>query len=601
MGDVGSDDIDPSAVCPSSHAGDTTIGSQTLVPGLNTPAGPLVLPAAGYALGEVIGRGGMGEVVAARDLRIGREVAVKRMRAKQPSAEALARFLREARIQARLDHPAIVPVHELGIDADGLPYFTMKRLTGATLTQKLAEGIPLARSLRAFADVGLAVELAHSRGVVHRDLKPSNIMLGGYGEVYVIDWGIARVIGEDVATGGGEGSADIETIDGGTKTGAILGTPGYMAPEQIRGHAVTEQADIYSLGAILFEILAGEPAHPRGASAIGSTLGAAQVSPAERRPDRGIAPELDALTFQCLAELPERRPTAHELAERVQAFLDGDRDLVHRRRLAGEQMAAARAANEAGDRALAMQHAGRATALDPQNLEAVELLSYLVLQPPVRMPPALAQRLDDSERQHARHRSSRAQYGYLAVFAMFPLLLLTHVQNWTLVAAFYGLVALGAVLTRMSVASGEPRIRAILVVLLAGILLFSRIASPFVLTPTAICIVLAMLTPIAWVSERPRLMAAWAVLAVMLPFVIEWIGVLPTSWWLGDDRLVIDSTIVRSDGPAVSVGLIITNLAFVMVFTLLVASVNRERRKAERAMLVQSWHLEQLLPVRPRT
>ncbi len=562
-------------------------------------------PSARYRLEAELGRGGMGEVVSAHDEQIGRSVAIKRLRS-APTPETEARFLREARIQGRLDHPAVVPVHELGRDDRGQPYFAMKQLTGKTLAGVIEQpagerAFTRNQILRALIDVCLAVHFAHERGVVHRDLKPSNIMLGGYGEVYVIDWGIARVIGEDVATGGGEGSADIETIDGGTKTGAILGTPGYMAPEQIRGHAVTEQADIYSLGAILFEILAGEPAHPRGASAIGSTLGAAQVSPAERRPDRGIAPELDALTFQCLAELPERRPTAHELAERVQAFLDGDRDLVHRRRLAGEQMAAARAANEAGDRALAMQHAGRATALDPQNLEAVELLSYLVLQPPVRMPPALAQRLDDSERQHARHRSSRAQYGYLAVFAMFPLLLLTHVQNWTLVAAFYGLVALGAVLTRMSVASGEPRIRAILVVLLAGILLFSRIASPFVLTPTAICIVLAMLTPIAWVSERPRLMAAWAVLAVMLPFVIEWIGVLPTSWWLGDDRLVIDSTIVRSDGPAVSVGLIITNLAFVMVFTLLVASVNRERRKAERAMLVQSWHLEQLLPVRPRT
>src|SRR5690348_4107498 len=151
---------------------------------------------AGYDLGGVLGRGGMGEVIEAHDRRIDREIAVKRLRGDQPSEEAVARFLREAKIQARLDHPAIVPVHELGTDDRGLPYFTMKRLEGVTLAARIAARAPLPELLRAFVDVCFAVERAHERGIVHRDLKPANIMVGRYGDVYVLDWGVARVLGE---------------------------------------------------------------------------------------------------------------------------------------------------------------------------------------------------------------------------------------------------------------------------------------------------------------------------------------------------------------------------------------------------------------------
>ncbi|HEV7555090.1 MAG TPA: serine/threonine-protein kinase, partial [Kofleriaceae bacterium] len=150
----------------------------------------------GYSFVKVLGAGGMGEVVLARDTAIGREVALKRMRAvaaARPDAET--RFIREAKIQARLEHPAIVPVHTFGRDADGKPYFTMKRLAGVTLDRKL-ETLPLQQLLAAFVDVCLAIELAHGHGVIHRDIKPANIMLGDFGEVYVLDWGVARVTDE---------------------------------------------------------------------------------------------------------------------------------------------------------------------------------------------------------------------------------------------------------------------------------------------------------------------------------------------------------------------------------------------------------------------
>ena len=157
-----------------------------------------VLLAERYRLARLMGKGGMGEVISARDEQIGREVAIKRMKAARPSERAIARFLREASIQGRLEHPAIVPVHEIGRDTDGLPFFAMKKLTGTTLAKILeapSARFPLQRVLRAFIDVCLAVEFAHVRGVVHRDLNPNNIMLGDYGEVYVLDWGVAKVVG----------------------------------------------------------------------------------------------------------------------------------------------------------------------------------------------------------------------------------------------------------------------------------------------------------------------------------------------------------------------------------------------------------------------
>jgi serine/threonine-protein kinase len=225
---TGSDPPSDPTLTPSQAAVTPTVAA--------TEAGAVPEPVAGtrtavpgYQLGALIGHGGMGEVVAAYDPRVGREVAIKRLRAAAASGDGVARFLREARIQARLEHPAIVPVHDLGTDPDGRPYFTMKRLAGVTLAHQLATKPPPPRQrlLRAFADVCLAIELAHGRGVVHRDLKPANIMLGDFGEVYVLDWGLARVLGEHDASVG----ADVESLDGMTQAGSVLGTPGYMAPE----------------------------------------------------------------------------------------------------------------------------------------------------------------------------------------------------------------------------------------------------------------------------------------------------------------------------------------------------------------------------------
>jgi serine/threonine-protein kinase len=259
-----------------------------------------------YRIADVLGQGGMGEVLSARDEQIGRTVAIKRLRVEDPSPDVLARFLREAHIQGRLEHPAVVPVHELWNEG-GQPFFVMKQLAGVTLADvipKLAardpraqEDFTLQRLLRAFTDVCLAIEFAHTKRVVHRDLMPANIVLGDFGEVYVLDWGIARIT-EDVSDDHRDSFQDIGTIAGTeTVAGAILGTPGYIAPEQIRAdYFLDGRADVYSLGCILFEILALQPLHPRGQAALASALAGVEARPTVRAPDREVPPELDRIS-----------------------------------------------------------------------------------------------------------------------------------------------------------------------------------------------------------------------------------------------------------------------------------------------------------------
>ncbi|MBA3392295.1 MAG: serine/threonine protein kinase [Deltaproteobacteria bacterium] len=570
-------------------------------------ASSLVLPAAGYEIGAVIGRGGMGEVLTAKDLRIGREVALKRMRSPTPTRDALSRFLREARIQARLDHPAIVPVHELNTDEAGRPYFTMKRLTGRTLAQRLADDAPSHRMLRAFVEVCLAVDFAHSRGVVHRDLKPSNIMLGDYGEVYVLDWGIARVLDQprSAETDRHEAQAgtDIDTLDVNTRSGVLLGTPGYMSPEQIRSLPVGRASDVYALGSILFEILAGEPLHPRGQHAVGSTLGHPQAWPAQRKGDDSVPPELDALCAKALSEDPAARPTVHDLAEGVQAYLDGDRDLEQRRRLAAQQLASARDALQSGEpdaRSTAMRRAGRALALDPQSADAAEIVSSLLLAPPNIMPPDLEQALDDYDRTQSRHRARKATFAYLTILALFPFAFLLEIKSWTMVICFYGTVLLGMLLTLDAQRVGRPRIVAILVVSLATVVLFSRISGPFMLTPIIIGCMLVGLTAVPWVHQRRWLVVGWTVLAVMIPLVLEWTDVLPRTWAVLEGATVTRSNIVHATGehgPAlIAFALIAGNLIFTTLLGLMGLALNRHRERAQRLTLVQAWHLRQLIP-----
>jgi predicted Ser/Thr protein kinase len=206
-----------------------------------------------YSLIEPIGEGGMGIVYRALDAELGREVAVKVLRAPTDAGLA-ARLRQEARVLARLEHPGIVPVHDAGVLADGRAFYVMMLVRGQPLHARARELHTLAERLRLVQRICEPVAFAHSQQVIHRDLKPANIMVGPFGEVLVMDWGVAKVLGvaEHPAAGSGEEGVH-------TGHGTVLGTPGYMAPEQAAGApaGVDHRADQYALGAMLTELLNG--------------------------------------------------------------------------------------------------------------------------------------------------------------------------------------------------------------------------------------------------------------------------------------------------------------------------------------------------------
>jgi len=229
-----------------------------------------------YDIGGVVAQGGMGAILSAREATIERNVAMKVM-LDSGSADNIARFIAEAKITGQLEHPNIVPVHELGVDENDQVFYTMKFVGGITLRKVLdliADNMPgtiakypLSALLTVFQKVCDAIAFAHSRGVIHRDLKPENIMIGDFGEVLVMDWGLAKFLGERetpraaaLTIGSDDAAADL--ADGSvTMAGTIMGTPQYMSPEQARGDVdhLGAATDIYALGAILYHILALRP------------------------------------------------------------------------------------------------------------------------------------------------------------------------------------------------------------------------------------------------------------------------------------------------------------------------------------------------------
>jgi serine/threonine protein kinase len=228
-------------------------------------------PSDRYTVTGEIGRGGMGTVYAAVDETLGREVAIKVVNAIDGAASD-HRITTESRVLACLEHPGIVPVHDAGRLLDGRAYYVMKRVHGRTLTDHLSEHGDLSERLRIFERICEAVAFAHARRILHRDLKPDNVMIGAFGEVMVMDWGVAKRL-DDTVTG---------------DQGMVIGTMGYMPPEQASGDSdLDERADVYSLGAILMTLFEGGPALservPRVEGPLRS-IGMRAMSP--RRPDR---------------------------------------------------------------------------------------------------------------------------------------------------------------------------------------------------------------------------------------------------------------------------------------------------------------------------
>jgi serine/threonine-protein kinase len=584
-----------------------------------------------YQQKHLLGAGGMGEVHLSRDGRIGRDVAIKVARAGGGSSPAgVMRFAREARVQGQLEHPSIVPVYDLGKRPDGAAYFTMRRVRGVTLEQilqgqrsgnaELAAAHSRRKLLTAFGQVCQAVHFAHTRGVLHRDLKPSNIMLGDYGEVYVLDWGLAKLVAETEEPVAQDGERErererdkvhVESSGAATTSGAVMGTPGYMAPEQLRGEIeqLDARTDVYALGAILFEILALEPLHPREdiPRAMTSTLEGADARATRRAPDRDVPPELEAVCVRATALAPgDRFASARELVEAVERYLDGDRDLARRRELAGAWAEAAdaqatRALAEGGgasERQEALQLAGRALALDPQHPGAMGALIRLLLAPPAKLPPEVDRDLEQAETRMVRVAAVKGGWTYLSWFLFVPLLFWLGTKDLRLLVPWGACILACAAISLLG--SRVERINASLHFAVLGlssvaIMLMSPIWSPFVLTP-----LLAAVNTIAFlIHSRPK----WRVptvgigaLSIVLPILGEVAGVLPQTIFFEHDGIVIRSWVVHHPPVPTLAVVLLSLLGCLVVPALYVSRVRGSLVSAERALHVQSWHLRQLIP-----
>jgi PAS domain S-box-containing protein len=299
-------------------------------------------PESRYVTGRLHAEGGIGRVWLARDTQLNREVALKTLRPELLShRRARSRFLKEAEITGQLEHPGVVPVYELITHPQsGQPFYAMRFVHGCTLVQAArdyhdkrqsgeAEPLGLVALLNAFVAVCNTVAYAHSRGVIHRDLKGENVLLGDFGEVIVLDWGVAKVLGSSDEEGGVQlGQPWMEAGVDQTMEGDIVGTPAYMAPEQADGRLdlIDARTDIYGLGAILYEILTGRPPFTGSntVEVLDKVLRDDPVPPRQLWPD--VPPTLDAACLKALSKEPcSRYAAASALGEEIQTWQEVQR------------------------------------------------------------------------------------------------------------------------------------------------------------------------------------------------------------------------------------------------------------------------------------
>ncbi|MCA9534568.1 MAG: protein kinase [Myxococcales bacterium] len=575
-----------------------------------------------YELAELLGRGGMGEVHLANDERVGRAVALKvLLDVGQAGEELRARFYREARVQGKLEHPGIVPVYDLDRDETGREFFVMKRVAGVTLetvVRGLAKGdpdflhkYPMRRLLAAFLQICLTVDYAHAHGVVHRDLKLSNLMLGEYGEVYVLDWGIAKVDGapeldRDPVTG--ESS---ETT--GTRADVLLGTLGYMAPEQIDdANEVDARADVYALGVILFSLVTHERLYQQRSPvelADATQQGVVDARPSHRAPHLEIPPELDAICVKATALDPvQRYESARALHDATERVLDGDRDMRLRVELAAQHLEEAKRVLSVAEtdplrlaegRRQALQQAGRALALHPESEAAAALLTSLMLTPPAHMPPEVERETHQlSEGELARLGSAGAVVlfgalsGVLGLMAWVGVRSLSGIGWFALPLCAGGLAAMAA---RLQPHRPTAHIVASVFVAIA-IAGTSRIAGSLWLPP------LLAMTYVAFISwthglGRWRLVCfAMALVGALAPWLLELAGLTKSLYVFEGDTVHITADAVAFTPGRAELALAVATSLLVAVCCAALWHFSTSDMAVRRQLQLMAWHLRQLAP-----
>jgi serine/threonine-protein kinase len=578
-------------------------------------------PGERYETRMLLGQGGMGDVTLAHDRLIGRDVALKRLRRDKPDSQWVQRrFAREARVQGQLEHPSIVPVYDLGKTDDGAPWFTMKRVHGVSLASVLkstssdpSTGVSFNRRriLSAFSQICLAVQYAHERGVVHRDIKPENIMLGHYGEVVLLDWGIAKVL-----TAGEQHEEHTPTgplpSDDCTREGEVLGTIGYLSPEQATGVQahVDGRSDIYALGAILFEILTLTPLHENGPVALmlRRIRAGIEARPSVRAPQAHVPPELEAICVTATQRDPGLRyQSARELHDAIEAFLDGDRDVQLRResakrhaelaRAAAERALGAVAADENAHRTTALREVGQALALDAENRDALRTLVRVMTTPPRTIPPEV----DEAQRRSQEHQIKRgAALGAIAYLYLLVNVLVMYrngVRDW--IAFSMSLVFWGGAALTMLATVFRPRYGGLLTALILSVIatvLATASLGPLLVEPS----LLATLAVLYSMMRKWKLRVAVIVIvstgwAVSL-FGEAW-GLFPKSLSALDGGILIHSPTVDLPRVFTTPNIFLAFLALIVLPAVVVGALRSQYAAADTQLRLQAWQLHQLVPL----
>jgi eukaryotic-like serine/threonine-protein kinase len=570
-----------------------------------------------YKKRDLIASGGMGEVVLVHDERIGRDVAmkiIKRGMGSECSAEL--RFVREARVQGRLEHPSIVPVYELGTTPEGTSYFTMRHVRGKSVREIIdslaknpdgsASKCSRRKLLNAFSAVCLAVDFAHKQGVIHRDLKPGNIMLGDFGEVYLLDWGLARIVSEKAAV-------EHPPL---TEIGWVLGTAGYMAPEQTHyeNPIVDARADVYALGAILFEMLTLERLHPQPTAQgkIDSTQRGVNACASARAPDRSIPPELDKICIRATATRPEDRyQSAREMHDAIERFLDGDRDVEIRSEMANVHTREAEKAlvrilsgntrNEEKDRGFAMREIGRALALDPQDGRATQVMVRLLVQPPKSAIHGAEAMIRASNDAACRISSRHAIIAYSAWLLFTPLSIVTGVRSWISAAVWIG-IGLTIVINALALKSdffNYAKIPLGLILTCAVTAVLSRIFGPLMFIPT---IAVANATGYAMGASkwmRPLVIICGCA-SFLGPLALEWTHVIAPSYVFLNGGIATTSALGPFPATPAIAMLTLSAVAAMIIISWYMFRMTDALNASEEKLQIYAWHLGQLLPENAR-
>jgi serine/threonine-protein kinase len=479
----------------------------------------------------------------------------------------------------------------------------MRRVEGKTLHEILVgqrpAGAPPDRQysrhklLIAFGSACLAVHFAHTRDVLHCDIKPENLMLGAFGEVYVLDWGLAT-------------RAALQAAEAGVGLG---GTPGYLAPERVRGQPPDVRADVYALGAVLYELLTLESMHSGHSirDVFEQTLRGAVTPPSARAPARDIPPELDAICLKATAVDPQLRyATARELHDDLERYMEGDRDLALRRALSKDHAARAASfaqrvaeggAQDTAARSEALGAVSRALALDPDNPEALRLLVQLLTEPPLEMPPAARREMNAAQRELDRH---HGRGGAIALFVVAAVVLVAGLiagvgslpSFVTCVGAWLVAAALGVLRVRRPRPDGHLPTYVPIAASIA-IAILGACYNPSVITPV-VAIPFALGFTLSSDPSRRFLPMICGCIALILPVALEALHLLPSSVAFRDGLWCVVPRMVH-DVPTPYPELVVDVLCMVVACVYAIRSRIALHGMQER-VFVGAWQLRQLLP-----